>query len=324
MQSELLGIAIVLAVGRLALSWLPPGWPGDHGPRELGATASASLLCGLTLLALQASFLAALGLGGRAAPLLAPWALLLLLRLATLPGAMRPRHEPPSQPADGRTRLILWVGALGLLLPLTLPLTLPFGARPLAGPLLELELGLGAGPAFAHLAALLARAAVAAMVAGGLERGRRAGAQRALVFAVLAWSPPSLALDEPHAGAVLAGLGLAAAGAGALAWLRRADRRALALAWLGLGSAALLAPSGWAPAAAGLGALWWAVAEPARRRVAIGGGAALALGLVGRAASGPLAAPGPELLVMLAPAAFLFLGQIALRQEGKEGAEALP
>ena len=72
-----------LAVGRLVLSWLPPGWPGYGDREELGATLSASWLTG--------------GLGVALVPLWWVWALVLGLRLATLPGALRPRHGRPTR-----------------------------------------------------------------------------------------------------------------------------------------------------------------------------------------------------------------------------------
>src|SRR5690606_20625623 len=93
-ENALLQLALILGVGRTALALLPPGWPGYHGARELGATCAASLLLGSGLLAAQASLLGALGIGPRLAWLVGPWGLILAVRLGSLPGAMRPRHEP--------------------------------------------------------------------------------------------------------------------------------------------------------------------------------------------------------------------------------------
>jgi hypothetical protein len=70
-----------LAVGRLVLAWLPPGWPGYGDREELGATLSASWLIGALAVALL--------------PLWWVWALVLGVRLATLPGSLRPRHGRP-------------------------------------------------------------------------------------------------------------------------------------------------------------------------------------------------------------------------------------
>jgi hypothetical protein len=78
-ESALLDLALHVAVGRLCLSLLPPGWPGYHERRELGATLAASLLLGALALRLLAN------------PWV--WGALLAVRLAFLPGALRPRHE---------------------------------------------------------------------------------------------------------------------------------------------------------------------------------------------------------------------------------------
>lgn len=75
----LLSLLGALVVGRLCLSMLPPGWPGDHNRRELGAVLCASWLLGSTALVLL--------------PWTWLWALVLIGRIALLPGGLRPRHE---------------------------------------------------------------------------------------------------------------------------------------------------------------------------------------------------------------------------------------
>ncbi|MCB9916055.1 MAG: hypothetical protein H6828_13075 [Planctomycetes bacterium] len=74
----LLETLVQLAVGRVVLAWLPPGWPGYGRGWELGATLSASWMLG--------------ALAWGLAPLGWLWALVFGARLATLPGALRPRH----------------------------------------------------------------------------------------------------------------------------------------------------------------------------------------------------------------------------------------
>lgn len=81
----LLQLLLHLAVGRLCLSLLPPGWPGYHDRRELGPTLCASLMLGLFAL--------------RLIPWAWIWGVLLLLRLSFLPGALRPRHDLARDPA---------------------------------------------------------------------------------------------------------------------------------------------------------------------------------------------------------------------------------
>ena len=95
-----------LAVGRLVLAWLPPGWPGYGDREELGATLSASWLTG--------------GLAVALVPLWWVWALVLGVRLATLPGALRPRHGRPERAG--------WAHAVVLALSLALFLTGHAGA----------------------------------------------------------------------------------------------------------------------------------------------------------------------------------------------------
>lgn len=93
-------LLLPLAVGRLLLSLLPPGWPGDHDRKELGVTLLASWVLGRAL-----------------GPLASWWWLWLpvaALRLATLPGGPRPGHR------DGRTRGIAWAMALVALVGLEL------------------------------------------------------------------------------------------------------------------------------------------------------------------------------------------------------------
>lgn len=89
-----------LVVGRLVLSLLPAGWPGDHDREELGATLLASWVLGRALDPL-------LGWWWLLAPLLAG-------RLLTLPGGPRPGYR------DGRSGGLAWMVLLALLVPVDL------------------------------------------------------------------------------------------------------------------------------------------------------------------------------------------------------------
>jgi len=77
-DEALLQLALLLGVGRLVLSLLPPGWPGYHDRSELGATLTASLLLGR--------------LGLAVVPWWWVWLVVLLARLVLLPGALRPGY----------------------------------------------------------------------------------------------------------------------------------------------------------------------------------------------------------------------------------------
>lgn len=180
--------------GRVALSFLPPGEVGSHLPRALPATLATSFVLG----SLIASLAPALSIH----PL---WSVpfLALLRWFTLPGAMVPRHLPPSEP----------YGILDT-------------AAALAGTAWSVSLFVVEDPRFA-----LTWLALCVLVfhALGVARRRRAG-RYALLAVGAALAPHGLSLDLAPA----VGLGLGASFL--VPWLRRADKRAGVLSMLGFGS----------------------------------------------------------------------------------------
>ena len=217
----------VVLVGRLLLAYLPPGPTGAHDGRGLAETWAASLALGW------------LGIGLFGIPLARAWAwladhderalartlpawpalfvvLLALMRWITLPGAMVPRHTVERE----------GFGALRAPLVLALLVSLVHAAFTSAfvGALAWLALGVE-----------LERA---------LARARRAAAGRALfllAFALLG-TPDRARMGETFG--LMDELALAAAlGCGAaylVPWLRRADRRAGALAALFFAAPCLL------------------------------------------------------------------------------------
>jgi len=236
-------------LGRIALAWLPPGPPGGHAPAELPRTLAASLALGtlvdafLRRLAPDASWMLAAGLG----------LVLLVPRLLTLPGAMVPRHAPAREPRAA------WEGALELLV-------LGWAAL--------LATTAAAGEALTWLA-------LAVLVAGALDTARRARGGRLLVLLFLA--APGLPEDALAfglgAGSPLVPLvGLALGATGLVGWVRRADRRAGALAGLGFGALALTGPD---PLALAGPLVLVAASAPRQRRFALTwtGASALACGL---------------------------------------------
>ena len=304
MVSALLGTLTILAVGRLALSFTPPGWPGEHGPRELAPTLAMSFVLGLTLLAAEATLIQ----GQHLAILLAPWVVLLVVRLLTLPGALRPRHEPRSAPRDPRAVAVIAVGVVGL----ALPWVITFAPREIEGPLGLLAAAQGT------TVALFAIAATAVLVAGGLERGHRAQMPRALAFTAVAWLPTSMIMPARDDGSAFIALGLAAAGAGALAWIRRADRRGRALACIGLGASALLASVGWLFAAIGAGLLVQTTPRASRSATAIRVAITLTLACILRATAGSFELPTPASAWVLAPVALMLAAQATAPAERAE------
>ena len=237
--AHLLAIALV---GRVLLALLPPGLPGRHAPAELAATWAASHLLGTFALSVEAGIFEVLGLSPPVALFLAPWVLLALGRWLTLPGAMVPRQELPREKA---TPLALVLHGLAALLVLAA----------------ALKIGTGGTVAADGLAIL-------ALASHALATARRAQASRALAACVLgaalagaiAWlRVPSLALP----------LSIGGGAALSIPWLRRADRRAGALAVLAFAGAATLGPREALFGAAGIAALWIHTAAPSRSALAI-------------------------------------------------------
>jgi hypothetical protein len=261
-----LGPLAVLAVGRILLAWLPPGAPGAHAPRELAWTLGASYALGLAALVLEHQLLSAAELA--VVPLwaiFAPWAVLLVARLATLPGALVPRHEPDAPPAGWPARAVWLAAVAGVLW---------FAAHApdqRAQLLHALKLDQRALDAANWLALL-------ALADFGLERARALPGQRALIALVLAALGAWRAFDQPSGVLSASALCCIACAAGTIAWLRRADRRGLWLAIVCASGVAALAPAGWIFALPALGALVFGSAEVARPRIAVAGLVAFALG----------------------------------------------
>lgn len=241
----LVQLLIFVLVGRLILAWLPPGRLGGHGPHELLRTTSASLLLGL----------AALTIVSRWALWLSPWpdwrigslavvAGATVLRIATLPAAMVPRHEPAAEHAGAAAQL----AGLGIV---------TIFAFELAGILRHMDWLPQETPDWAfhtpvsteglHLTAWCFLAALFVLLDDALAVARRAPFERRgllLVAALCAWrpilEPGGVAPRQFSADAWTAGWMLVVCGAAAtsFAWFRRADRRSLWVALLALAGAA--------------------------------------------------------------------------------------
>ncbi len=219
-----LGLLLVAFVGRVVLAWLPSGPQGSHAPRDLPRTWALSHLLGLFALGLEQRLL-----GGEASTLarLAPWLILALLRVATRPAAMVPRHDPPSE----RTPRAIWIPrllfalwALGMLfadLVLDVPPADLFAA--LESRLLPaVSAGGPSGPGDLSIT-VVGWIALWILLDDALFRARRGPSGRALALpvAATAWFPLNMASPA----ALALGLGACAL----VPWLRRADRRAGAL-----------------------------------------------------------------------------------------------
>lgn len=257
-----------LLAGRVVLSLLPPGWPGRHNLRELPATAGASLAFGFVALVATARALDALGVEASPASLLGPWALLLLVRVALLPGRMRPRHEPRR---DRPGPVAIFVGLAAAAVVVAGPLFGPFSGTDASVDALATALGTIGGlsrESAVRLTLLLSLASVALLAAATLERARRP-ALFAATAALAAALAPRVELLGSAASPTAAWL--TAAAAGAVAWVRRADRRGEAAALVLLAATPLV--DGAAASSGLLGLALFIVATPRasrRRTTALG------------------------------------------------------
>lgn len=250
----LIGLAVT---GRVVLAWLPAGRYGGHAVAELPRTASVSLLLGLAVATLVARWAEydgsytravywrpALGLAVAAAA---------ALRLATLPGAMVPRHEPAREAPGRAARLaglaLVSVFALQLVRVIAAPQHQPIDPLAYEHPLLLGHANHGLPrPGALPLAAWCFLAALFVLVEDALAVARRAPLERRLLLlaaALCAWR----ALPMRNGAALAVRLGADAWSAGwmllacgscatSFAWLRRADRRALWVALISLAGAA--------------------------------------------------------------------------------------
>jgi hypothetical protein len=208
-HSELGGLLLVpplvaALLGRLVLSFLPPGAPGPGGWREAATTWGTSFALG-TLVVTPLQRLHAQGL-----ELLIGTILLALLRWRTLPGKLVPRHPVPREPWTTVDSL----AALAVL---------------------------GWGVALLSSSATwsaLAWAAAAAMVLHALTITRRARVGRWLVlgFLLLPGEPTGYDLRDSYAVVLGPTLSTTMGIAFALPWIRRADRRAGVLSAVGFAS----------------------------------------------------------------------------------------
>jgi hypothetical protein len=113
---QALGTCIAILVGRVLLAWFPPGRIGSHSPPDLALTAATSYLLGFAALdvLIGAATLGTAPPGedygrlGLVAVLVLSlvWVALLVLRLATLPGSMVPRHGVPHDRAGWATNAV--------------------------------------------------------------------------------------------------------------------------------------------------------------------------------------------------------------------------
>ncbi len=200
-------LAGVPIVGRIFLAWLPPGLPGRHAPRDLPATWAASILVGLVWFHALRELVP-----GAAWPYAAfgiP-ALALVARLLTAPAGLVPRHEPVPLRSQALERAVV------------------VGAVIAAGAWSGRDVGAGVHVMLAVAGLAAAILAHEALALARVQPSIRAGAMTA-VAAAIALLPHREGGHEAYAT-----LGACAIAAGLVGWIRRGDRRALAIAGLGI------------------------------------------------------------------------------------------
>lgn len=269
LEHPLAQLAFVALVGRVLLSLLPPGHPGEHrlGLRASGgfaATWAASHALGLFFYLGLSELYALLGHTSTYTPETLAVLGLGLVSLLTGPGDLVPRHDEPqprSLPLLGEA--VLLVG----LVPLVLVAS---------NELLPAALALRASAGFLKpMMAVACFPAGLALLAHAMNAGGLAPRIRQVGVLGLALAPGAfLVLTHPVSAPLGPGfLAACAVAAGGHAWLRRADRRGALLALLASLALAWVLPVELLPAAppfalAGLVALAVATPDAGRKRIA--------------------------------------------------------
>ncbi len=202
-----LALVLVPLVGRIFLACLPPGSIGGHAPRELPTTAAASYLIGLAWFAAIPSLVPD---AARAWIAFGIPSVVLATRIVLRPAGLVPRHEPVPLRASSAARAAIIAAIVGVSALAALGLDFRAG--------LHVALPTLAAAVLAHEALALAR----------LQPWIRAAALVAIAVAIGIVPHPDAPEEQ------LAALGASAVAAGLVAWLRRGDRRALAIASIGL------------------------------------------------------------------------------------------
>jgi len=249
------GLLAVAIAGRLVLSLLPPGDVGSHAPRDWPLTWAVSHVLGALVFGLLGGL--ALRWSIHPAWLFALGGLTIVARVFTLPAGMVPRHDPPAETPSGLARLLAIAIAIVIAFAWTAELRHPTELGP------------------ARMATWIA---LLILIAYGLERARRAPAGRRCVLLIAACTAYALQSATRADEWVLA-LFFGAGCAFLIPWLRRADRRALALSALSFAACLPWRAHGWPLVAAGVcGLIAW---TPRASRTTALRWSAAALGSVG-------------------------------------------
>lgn len=256
---------VLPTLGRCVLAWLPPGLPGRHTGREVGATWAASFVIAWTI-TLALGWLAGGSLGANgsawnivAVALAAIAAGLGVARFALRPAAMVPRHEP----AWGRESLVTRVLLVASLVLAAWPL-----AEAWRGSFPDETSTFGIAWIENDVVVAASRVALVLLAAHAFEVARCAPWLRGvgcLLVAAISWFTTGEHATGQLAAASAAGIGAAMA----VPWLRRGDARARDLSLIAYACAGLCSSSGWMLTTGGIVWLALGTPRPSRRRTAI-------------------------------------------------------
>ena len=278
----LFGLLVFSGVGRVLLSLLPAGSLGSFLPRSLATTWATSHLLGVSALGFTNIALST-GIGaplvealGRPLALVAPWLVVLVARVLSLPGAIVPGHEHSRERATGLSRFLPHLFALAAAFLLRAVWAAP--ATPVAD-LSNTFLGeatatfFSGGSMISPIFAWSSWIATVLLVLHGLETARRSPAFRwafglALLFTPFAADSIAFARSE-----VLTAMFFGGGAAFAVSWLRHGDRRSASLAVIAFLSQILTSWNGLSLAAAAIGALVLCTPAPSRKSIALRAGA---------------------------------------------------
>jgi len=278
----LFGLFVFSGVGRILLSLLPAGSLGSFRPRSLATTWATSHLLGVSALgftniALSSGLGAPLALTlGRPFALVAPWLVVLVARVLSLPGAIVPGHEHTRERLTGLSRFLPHLFALAAALLLRAVWSAP--ATPVAD-LSNTFLGeataafFSGGSMISPVFAWASWIATVLLLLHGLETARRSPALRwafGLALLLTPFAADSIAFARSE---ILTAMFFGGGAAFAVSWLRHGDRRSASLAVIAFLSQILTSWNGLSLAAAAIVALVICSPVPSRKSIALRAGA---------------------------------------------------
>ncbi len=221
MIETLLELLEITFVGRLLLSFLPPGEVGSHRLRDLPVTIATSYLLGLVAQQAIASWAGLFDAQPNIWLVRVAWMLVLALRVLTLPGAIVPRGQVEHE-LGGTLTIVTWIACV-VLVALGFRYEVIFEGNPnqlerpyyVARDIGENTLNVGV---------------LCILLDHGMRTARRAPLGRALAIATALVAALTFGAADGIASVSYGMLKPIGGAVFAIAWLRRADLRALTIA----------------------------------------------------------------------------------------------